>query len=1196
MKATTGEEFDPSYLRLIRDRLEGNVPGAAELAALPFGLSGAFDEELSRWPIMERRPLLLWFGVFALSSKAIRLEWAESVLRIFDSQLSLDTESWRSAFSQKFNSAEPGEYALYHERFGSFVLQSIGQADVERLNAAIIHCCHEAMEGSVDSFGTRYALRHGADHYLKVAEWRQDANVLDRWHLNDEVWKAQFLLEGNWSLAIELCRAGLRTAAQLKDRKRLTQFAVALRQLFVREGNCAEEALNLFRGGLVKEALKRVWSWEDDRLLMWVCLCLTDTWISDSNGIERREDFEALFSGCKAKARCAENHANASLPLNVLFPLLHWMSGIGIQFDWFLDKVRYDFTEIQPHFPNHGDVHFANALFMHALGRVNQDEDWMTQRDPLHLLEVCRSFSWFLLTGGETVWSELMESLTAPIRAMVLTIWLQRHAREIHESSQLSRWIDWVDEIRKEGEAPGVRLRSWGSNLERRLHALKRGQASIPKGEDVEPTMNAVVLLMQALRDPNAAGILGAIKEQEMRVMGLMLQRWSWEVIKILGVNSRLFSELHLVMNQSTMNAEDDLQSMWLTRTSCALPEWTEKATLEEKNEPIEMSGVSGPEEFRTMLEQGVEMAALLPTTESVSEEVLGLLREHRAARLRTGNKEADGFSELVAIRFVELGLLQEASVWHSGIVLPQRAMESAYRLVSCSKALEPGWKSWKSALIEKAHVRFIEVTRPEWRESHIQRVVEMIFRGMEKEVFENSDICGLLLGSLRLPIMGYTEYRADNAALAIHSKQGQGPKVENDSRREALVSKAKLLHAGSLSVDSWSQHLESIQHERNNPEFLFTLIESCLNAGRMDLCPPVGAHCRLDSLMKSKQIFGPIHQNKSVPVDLSGFLELDARFRYIVWVLVKMSTSEMARPLFETLWSTRDEESELWQAEVKLWRSFLPSLPHEIQAEVYNGFIQVLRQLDQELGGLYQGQGWWRLELQPAEMKGLAVFWKTGNHQIDEAWFLSSLVRRGEADSVVELFGQRSSVGRWCLTEMSLEAIRTDNWSMVDSWILRHGPNGKLDMTLPNRIHEVVRRTGGGLNVHVALNWIYWIKEPTGPSKKGSRRNPRLTSLRAIFEKDVLDDWEEVVQSFIGLEMTDEALNVLMPSVLLDAQDWSMIQALLAHQKISDDGLKELVWALAFGERWEQVTSPETAMRTPGLEELVDLRDWGYA
>ena len=1185
MEASTGEEFDPSYLRLIRDRLEGNVPGATELAALPFGLSGAFDEELSRWPVMERRPLLLWFGVFALSSKAIRLEWAESVLRVFDPHLSLDTEPWRSAFSQKFNSAEPGEYALYHERFGSFVLQSIGQADVERLNAAIIQCCREAMEGLVDSFGTTYALRHGTEHHLLVASWKQDAGELEDWLLNEEVWSAQFRLEGNWGISMEGCRTGLKTAAQLKDRQRLTQFAIALRQLTVRDEDCAAEALTLFRNRRVEEAVQRVWNWDDDRLMMWVCLCLTDSWVSNSVALDRQGDVESLFSALEG--RCGKNQVNKFMPLNVLIPLLHWMDDAGIQLDWFLDKVRYDFTEIKSYCPHPSKLHFAIGLFMNALGRVNQDEDWMSQRDPHHLLAVVSSFSWFLLTGGETVWRELMERLTAPVRARVLTFWLQRHAREIHESSQLSRWIDWVDDIRKEGEAPGVRLRSWGSNLERRLHALKRGQARIPKGEDVEPTMNAVVLLMHALRDPNAAGIPGANKEQKMRVMGLMLQRWSWEVIKVLGVNSRLFSELHLAMNQSTMNAEDDLQSMWLARTSCSLPEWTEKATLEEKNEPVEMSGASGPEEFRTMLEQGVELAALLPTTESVSEEVLGLLREHRAARLRTGNKEADGFSESVAIRFVELGLLQEASVWHSSIVLPQRAMESAYRLVSCSKALEAGWNHWKSALIEEAGERFKEVSRKEWRHSHLCRVTEMIFQGLETAVFDFSDISRALIQGLRPQvIMDLKEHRADNAALAIHSKQGQGPRILNKTRRAASVNKAKLLNGESLSVDSWSQHLESLHNELNNPEFLFTLIESCLDAERMDLCSAVDAHCRLDPLMKSEQIVGPIHQNKSVISDLSEVLELHPRLRCIAWVLVKMSTSEMARPLFETLWSTRDEESDLWQAEVKLWRSFLPSLPHEIQTKVYVEFIQVLRQLDQEPGGLYHSQGWWGFELRPSEMEGLAVFWNSGHHRKEQDWFLSSITRRCETVSVLELFSQRSSAGRWCLTEMSLEAIRTNNWSRVDSWVSRHGPDGKLDLILPKRIHEVVRRTGSRLNVHVALNWIHQIEEQRG----------RLTSLRAIFGKDVLDDWEEVIQSFIGLDMTDEALNVLMPSVLLDAQDWSMIQALLAHQKISDDGLKELVWALAFGERWEQATSPETAMRTAGLEELVDLGDWGYA
>ena len=56
------------------------------------------------------------------------------------------------------------------------------------------------------------------------------------------------------------------------------------------------------------------------------------------------------------------------------------------------------------------------------------------------------------------------------------------------------------------------------------------------------------------------------------------------------------------------------------------------------------------------------------------------------------------------------------------------------------------------------------------------------------------------------------------------------------------------------------------------------------------------------------------------------------------------MSNSKIARTFFEDLWLTRDENDQLWQKEVKLWRSYLPSLPQEIQECVYANFIQELR------------------------------------------------------------------------------------------------------------------------------------------------------------------------------------------------------------------------------------------------------------
>ena len=191
-----------------------------------------------------------------------------------------------------------------------------------------------------------------------------------------------------------------------------------------------------------------------------------------------------------------------------------------------------------------------------------------------------------------------------------------------------------------------------------------------------------------------------------------------------------------------------------------------------------------------------------------------------------------------------------------------------------------------------------------------------------------------------------------------------------------------------------------------------------------------------------------------------------------------------------------------------------------------------------------------------------------------DQNWFLSAVMRQGDKGSTVELFSQRSSAGRWCLTEMSLVASRSGaNWNAVDSWLLENGLHDRLDLQMPGRIHEVLRRIGTGLNVHLLLNWIHQIE----------RRDRRLTSLRTIDWKDVLDDWENIVQSFIGLDMIDEALTVLSPSVILGEDEWSMVLGLLAHGEISNEGLDELIWALAFGERWQQVKNPETATSTGG-------------
>ena len=152
----------------------------------------------------------------------------------------------------------------------------------------------------------------------------------------------------------------------------------------------------------------------------------------------------------------------------------------------------------------------------------------------------------------------------------------------------------------------------WGIKLEHRLCQLKLGQATIPEPEDVRLTMDAIVLLMEALRNPLDVGFCPTNREHKMGVMALLMDPWSWGVIEILGLNSRLFKEMQATMKTFASPSEDDFFSLWLQRTSCPLPEDAEVPQVDE--EVIsEISIEDVPSQFRARLEEGIELSRLLP-------------------------------------------------------------------------------------------------------------------------------------------------------------------------------------------------------------------------------------------------------------------------------------------------------------------------------------------------------------------------------------------------------------------------------------------------------------------------------------------------------------------------------------------------------------------------------------------------------
>ena len=135
--------------------------------------------------------------------------------------------------------------------------------------------------------------------------------------------------------------------------------------------------------------------------------------------------------------------------------------------------------------------------------------------------------------------------------------------------------------------------------------------------------------------------------------------------------------------------------------------------------------------------------------------------------------------------------------------------------------------------LLQEGGLRFQQVSRIKWRHRHLKRVIDLIFCGLETKTFQASDVCGALIQGLQIQkMMDLKEHRADNAALYIHSKQGQIVGIRNKKRKAVLVSKAKLFQE-TLSVHAWSRHLDTVREELEDPDCQFSLMEFCIDQGR---------------------------------------------------------------------------------------------------------------------------------------------------------------------------------------------------------------------------------------------------------------------------------------------------------------------------------------------------------------------------
>ncbi len=134
---------DPTYLRYIVDGLHSQSIQQENLAALPQGLIGIYEEALP-WEqnIQERGRFLQFFSAWALLKKEVSAILVSSLLN-WPEQEVIDALATHTKW---FNSPASGTYILYHERLRTYLLSKITSNQLKQTNQKIIESCQHALE------------------------------------------------------------------------------------------------------------------------------------------------------------------------------------------------------------------------------------------------------------------------------------------------------------------------------------------------------------------------------------------------------------------------------------------------------------------------------------------------------------------------------------------------------------------------------------------------------------------------------------------------------------------------------------------------------------------------------------------------------------------------------------------------------------------------------------------------------------------------------------------------------------------------------------------------------------------------------------------------------------------------------------------------------------------------------------------
>ena len=264
---------DPTYLRYIVDGLDSQSIQQENLAALPQGQIGIYEEALP-WEqnIKHRERFLEFFSVWTLLKKEVSANLVSNLLN-WDEHQVIDRVS---IYTKWFNSPTSGTFILYHERLRTFLLSKITSDQLNQTNQKIIKYCQLAIESKKGDEWEIYALEHLPSHlFIPAMQGNEHGAIFKQLVYDTSYWNRQLEISKGYDWSKKILNLALAWAAK-QNTDELIECALNKIDLHHMEQNDAPRIVELVAQNDIETALQRIESFggndKEGLQLGWFCL------------------------------------------------------------------------------------------------------------------------------------------------------------------------------------------------------------------------------------------------------------------------------------------------------------------------------------------------------------------------------------------------------------------------------------------------------------------------------------------------------------------------------------------------------------------------------------------------------------------------------------------------------------------------------------------------------------------------------------------------------------------------------------------------------------------------------------------------------------------------------------------------------------------------------------------------------------